>query len=84
MGEVVNKKRLRIKKEVDENHTLEQGSEKMVLISRQPEEKSNSGRKMTRYLYLIQFDAKRKLGNTMQKLPSFIFTSSVYDGFLIT
>lgn len=37
----------------------------MVLISRQPEEKSNSGRKMTRYLYLVQFDAKRKLGNTM-------------------
>lgn len=73
-----------MKKEVDENHTLEQGSEKMVLISRQPEEKLNSGEKMTRYLYLIQFDVKRKFGNTVQKLGSSIFTSSVYDDFLIT
>ena len=37
----------------------------MVLISRQPEEKLNSGKKMTRYLSLIQFDAKRKFGNTV-------------------
>ena len=38
----------------------------MVLDAKQPEEKLNSGKKkMTRYLYLVQFDAKRKFGNTM-------------------
>ena len=39
----------------------------MVLVAKQPEENLNSGKKKkkTRYLYLVQFDAKRKFGNTM-------------------
>lgn len=67
MGEVVNKKWLTIKKRSKWKSHIGIGVRKngSSCKAARGEIKFRKKKKKTRYLYLVQFDAKRKFGNTM-------------------